>query len=423
MTRFTSPRVAGYAWVAAVGLVAGLATARVELVALGAPFALAALAGAVLARDPRIEAQLSLDRPRALEGEDVRAAVTLTSPEGSEWVELVLPLPEQLHALERNPRAVGLAAGEPREVELPLHCERWGAFAIGPLFLRGRDALGFHSWETQAGEAQPLRVYPSVETLHALLPPLETQVFVGNQVSRTRGDGIEFADVRQWAPGDRIRRVNWRASARRNELWVNEQHPERNTDVVLFVDTFAEVRTGVRGTHDLAVRAATSLAHRYLQRKDRVGLISFGGHLSWLLPHSGTVQLYKIVDSLLQSDVVLTFAARGVEILPPRTLPPKALVLALTPLLDRRSAKTLLDLRARGYDLVVIEVSPVEFVTPAPDPLSQLAYRVWKLSREALRVRYEQAGVPVVEWREGLPLNVPLEEVAAFRRYARPARA
>jgi len=283
--------------------------------------------------------------------------------------------------------------------------------------------LGFHSWESTAGEPQPLRVYPSVETLHALLPPLETQVFVGNQVSRTHGDGIEFADVRRWAPGDRVRRINWRASARLGELWVNEQHPERNTDVVLFLDTFAEVRVQGRGTHDLAVRAATSLAHRYLQRKDRVGLIGFGGFLTWLLPTSGTLQLYKIVDSLLQTDIVHTFAPRGVDILPPRSLPPKALVIALTPLLDPRSAGVLLDLRARGFDLVVIEVSPVEFVRPGSDELAQLAYRLWRLLREALRVRYESVGVPVVEWHEGMPLAVPLEEVGAYRHYARPARA
>ena len=423
MTRFTSPRLAGYAGVAAVGLLAGLAAGRVELVALAAPFALAALAGAVLARDPGLRGRLELDRERALETEEVVATVTLSSPSGVDRIELFVPLPPELAAVGRNARAVVLQPGEERRLELRLRCERWGAFAVGPVVLRGRDALSLHSWEAQVGQAQPLRVYPSVETLRALLPPLETQVFVGNQVSRATGDGIEFADVRQWAPGDRMRRVNWRASARRGELWVNEQHPERNTDVILFLDTFAEVRTGVRGTHDLAVRAATSLAHRYLQRKDRVGLVSFGGFLSWLLPHSGTLQLYKIVDSLLQSDIVLTFASRGVDVLPPRTLPPKALVLALTPLLDRRSAAALLDLRARGFDLVVVEVSPVEFVQPQADELSQLAYRVWKLSREALRVRYEQAGVPVVEWHDGEPLNVPLEEVTAFRRYARPSRA
>ena len=422
MTRIVSLRLAAYAGLAAVGLLAGLALGRVELVALAAPFALAAVAAAP-ARDPQLEATIVLDRERALESEDVHATIELLSARGSDRVEILLPLPSELRAAAPNPRAVGLAPGVPRTIDLPLRCERWGAFAVGPLLLRARDRLGFHSWEARLGGQAPLRVYPSVETLHALLPPLETQVFVGNQVSRAKGDGIEFADVREWRPGDRMRRINWRASARRGELWVNEQHPERNTDVVLFLDTFIDVRAGSRGTLDLTVRAATSLAHRYLQRKDRVGLVSFGGYLSWLLPASGTLQLYRIVDSLLQMDIVLSFAAKGVDVLPPRTLPPKALVLALTPLLDPRSAAALLDLRARGFDLVVIEVSPVPFVHPGKDELAQLSYRVWRLSRESLRARYEQAGVPVVEWLDGVPLNVPLEEVAAFRRYARPARA
>jgi uncharacterized protein (DUF58 family) len=423
LTRLVSPRLAGYASLAALGLLAGLALGRVELVALAAPFALASLAGAVLARDPRTEATLDLARERALEGDTVLATVRVRSAAGADRVDVLLPLPEELSADDGNPRAVALAAGEERTLEVPLRCDRWGAFRLGPLLLRGRDALGFHAWELPAGTPQPLRVYPRVETLRALLPPLETQAFIGNQVSRSRGEGIEFADVRPWSPGDRVRRINWRASARGRELWVNEQHPERNTDVVLFLDTFAEVRTGGRGTHDLAVRAAVSLAHRYLQRKDRVGLVSFGGFLTWLLPSSGTLQLYKIVDSLLQTDIVLSYASRGVDVLPPRSLPPKALVLALTPLLDPRSAGAMLDLRARGFDVVVVEISPVPFVQPAGDALSQLSYRVWRLSREALLARYERAGVPVVAWREGEPLNVPLEEVTAFRRFARPARA
>jgi hypothetical protein len=120
---------------------------------------------------------------------------------------------------------------------------------------------------------------------------------------------------------------------------------------------------------------------------------------------------------------VLSFAVKGVDVLPPRTLPPKALVFALTPLLDPRSAAALLDLRARGFDLVVVEVSPVPFVDPGKSELDALSYRLWRLSRESLRARYERAGVPVVEWLDGVPLDVPLEEVASFRRYARPARA
>ena len=423
MTRHVSPRLAAYAGLAALLLIAGLAAGRIELVALAAPFALAAVVGAGAARNPQLDVEFRLDRERVLEDEEVGATLDVSSETGAARVDVLLLLPNELAPVRPNPRAVRLAPGETRSLELPLRCDRWGAFSAGPVLMRVRDQLGFHTWEARTGGVAGLRVYPSVETLHALLPPYETQVFIGTQVSRAKGEGIEFADVRPWTPGDRPRRINWRASARRDELWVNDQHPERNTDVVIFIDTFAEVRRGGRSTLDMAVRAATSLAHRYLGRKDRVGLVSFGGFLTWLVPASGTLQLYKIVDSLLQMDVVLSFAVKGVDVLPPRTLPPKALVLALTPLLDPRSAAALLDLRARGFDLVVVEVSPVPFVDPGKSELDALSYRLWRLSRESLRARYERAGVPVVEWLDGVPLDVPLEEVSAFRRYARPARA
>jgi uncharacterized protein (DUF58 family) len=420
VTGFTSPRLSAYAALAAAGLVAGLAFGRVEPVGLAAPFVLA-LVAAVAGREPKVSVHLSLDRERALEGDEVTATVELLSAGGVDRFELLLLLPPELRAERAPARALHLRAGEEQTVDLKLHCERWGAFSVGPVLFRARDLLGVRTWEGRAGEAQWLRIYPAEETLRSLVPPLETQVFVGNQVSRARGEGIEFADLREWQPGDRVRRVNWRATALRGTLWVNEQYPERNTDVVLFLDTFAEVRAGGRSTNDRAVRAAATLARGYLQRKDRVGLVGFGGVLSWLLPESGTRQLYAIVDTLLTSDVVHSYAMRGVDVLPPRTLPPKALVLALTPLLDDRTAAALLDLRARGYDLIVVEVSPLELLEPDAASSAQLAHRLWRLSREALRWRYEQLGVPVVTWREGEPLAAPLEEVNAFRHLARPA--
>jgi len=417
VTGYTSFRLPAYAVLAAAGLVAGLALGRVEPVALAAPFLLALVAG-LAAQEPEVSVHVSLDRDRVIEGDEITATIELLSTRGVDRLELFVPLPFELTA---PARAVRLRAGEEETVELKLRCERWGVFRVGRVLFRARDMLGLRSWEGKAGEPRELRVFPREETLRSLIAPLETQVFAGNQVSRARGEGIEFADLREWQPGDRLRRVNWRATALRRSLWVNEQNPERNTDVVLFLDTFAEVRAEGRSTNDRAVRAAATLAHIYLQRKDRVGLVGFGGFLSWLVPTSGMRQLYAIVEALLTSEVVHSFAMRGVDVLPPRTLPPKALVLAITPLLDNRTAAALLDLRARGYDLIVVEVSPLELVAPKPGSELELAHRLWRLSRDALRWRYEQVGVPVVTWRDDEPLAVPIEEVNAFRHLARPA--
>ena len=422
MSRIAAPVFALCTALAAAGLVAGLAIGRVEPVVLATPFVLAAVAGATLGRDPELEVRIVLDRGRAVEGETLTATVELLSPVGADRLDVLLLLPNEVVAEGGAARAVSLRRRERRTVELTLRCETWGALEIGPVVYRARDVLGLRSWGGERGERQFVRVYPREETLRALVPPLETQVFAGNRVARVKGEGIEFADLREWQSGDRLRRVNWRASARRGSLWVNEQHPERNSDLVLFIDAYVEGRatSGASGTHERAVRAAATLTHDYLRHKDRVGLIGFGGYLSWLVPEAGLRQLYAIVDTLIESDIVQSYARRGVNIIPRRTLPPKALVVALTPFLDERVVDVLLDLQARGYDLVVVDVSPLDLVAPET-PVEELAHRLWRLSREALRWRYEQAGVPVVTWREDMPLAVSLEEVRTYRRLARPA--
>ena len=98
-------------------------------------------------------------------------------------------------------------------------------------------------------------------------------------------------------------------------------------------------------------------------------------------------------------------------------------MLAITPLLDDRAVEALADLRARGYDLAIIEVSPVGFAEPGTSEVDQLAHRLWLLRRRELRARYERVGVAVATWSEHVPMDAALEEVRAFRRHARLARA
>jgi uncharacterized protein (DUF58 family) len=424
MTSSASPRVTAYAALTALFLLAALALRRPEPVILALPFALPLALGLRLSRPPALRAWVTLDRERALEEDEVAVQLIIGSDRPVERLELHLVLRDGLEVVSGHAtQSLRLGREDERTLELRLRCARWGNYDIGDLRVRARDRLGLVVWEDRLVRTSRLRVYPLPETLRAIVPPVATQPSTGNEVARQKGEGVEFADLREFRPGDRVRSINWRATARRDRLVVNDRHPERNADVILFLDTFAEARAGGRSTLDLAVRATSTLATRYLERRDRVGLVSFGGSLSWLTPGMGMSQRYRIVDSLLESEVVFNYSWKDVSIIPARTLPAHALVLAITPLLDQRAVEALVDLRARGYDLAIVEVSPVAFAEPGPSEADRLAHRLWLLQREELRARYERLGVAVATWDDDQPLEASLEGVRAFRRHTRLVRA
>jgi uncharacterized protein (DUF58 family) len=422
MTRSPSPKVGAYAGLAALGLLAAVALRLPELVLLAAPFAVVVTLSAFQVRTPRIEVEVELDRERALEGELLDVSIRFAPGEAVERLDVLLELPAGLELEDGdNPSTLRLVEGGERLLSVRLRCARWGAFRVGRVHLRAHDHFGMFRHEATIDARQPLKVYPTEEAVRTLLRPSETQVFSGNHVARQKAEGIEFADIRQFVAGDRVRHVNWRATARRGELWVNEHHAERNADVVIFLDVFAEARRGGRSTLDPALRAAASLAARYLRQRDRVGFVSYGGMLNWLLPATGARQLYRIVDAMLDTQIILSYAWQDLVVVPRRTLPPQALVVALTPLLDDRAATALLDLRARGFDLVVIEISPLALVVRKQGEVGDIADRLWRLRRDAVRGRFERAGVPVAIWDDDSSLTVAMEEVEAFRRQARTA--
>ena len=419
MTRSADARLGAYAALAAAAFVAARALRRPELAVLAAPFAVLVALG-VRMPAPSLRAWVDVDRERALEGDEIDALVTVRADSEVDRVEVGLALPEGIEVAEgMNPVAIHLGAGEERELPLRLRCVRWSSAEVGEVWLRARDRAGLVRFEGRVDRRRPLRVYPTPERLRRLLAPARTQATTGSEVSSVRAEGLEFADTRPFVSGDRVRSINWRATARRGSLVVNERHPERNADIVIFLDSFAEARAADEGTFEHAVRAAATVATRFLERRDRVGLVAFGGVLRWLQPGGGLVQRYRLVDALLETGVEFSYAWKDVNVIPARTLPPGSLVVALTPLLDERSVAALVDLRGRGHDLVVLEVSPEPHVEPATDPTDALAIRLWRLQRAELRARFERLGVAVATLDGDTTLEAALEGVRAYRRHAR----
>jgi uncharacterized protein (DUF58 family) len=415
-------KLALYGAFAAICLLSSLVAGRPELAALGAPFALILILGLSLPRPAVPQVSMEVKRPRAFEGEEVEADLVICAPARIPTLDLVLLLPEGVSLVKSSARfLLKLEKGEERRVPLRLACNRWGIFRLTDATFRASDTLGLRSADGRCQGKELLRVYPKSERLRLLVNPFETQPFAGNRVARVRGEGIEFADVRPYMPGDRPRRINWRASSLHGAIHVNDQHPERNSDVIIFLDSFAEARQGTASTLDPTVRAAASLARHYLATRDRVGLVSFGGIVRWLVPSAGSIQYYRIVEALLETEIALSYVWKGIDVLPARSLTPQALVIALTPLLDERSVSALLNLRRRGFDLVVVEMSPMAFTRSSGASMDLTAARFWRLWRDATRFHFEQMGVAVVEWEGDTPLVAVVEEVRAFRRFARYA--
>jgi uncharacterized protein (DUF58 family) len=337
--------------------------------------------------------------------------VTLHAEGPLALVELLEPLPPRV-GLERGSHHAffTLRAGQETVWTFELRGAGRQHLRLEGPHVRVWGALGLAAAEVQHRAAATVAVYPRHAPIRYLPHPRRTQTFVGNYVSPTQGEGIEPGDIRPFAPGDQVRHVNWRATLKLGPLHVTRHHQERNTDVVLLLDTLSDVGPDGLTVVDAAVRGAAALAVSYLARKDRVGLIEYGGQPRWVRPGAGRAHLERLLDSLLSASVVFTYVNRDLDLVPPRILPPQALVVALSPLLDRRFVRAATDLAARGFDLLVIAVSPVPAARAAvrPSAVADVAARLWTLERRAELEGYRRQGLRIVEWDGVAPLDAAL---------------
>ncbi|MGH9243107.1 MAG: DUF58 domain-containing protein [Acidimicrobiales bacterium] len=425
-----TPRLVAYTAIAAYGLLAAVALHRPEPALLALPFAAVLLVALVGGGPLEPRVSLSVDADTVMVGDLIEVTVRIETRHAVPWFEIGLVVPpglslESWTGVDASPGATAvvlrLLAGEPTEVRATLRCGRWGAYRPGRVRVVAADRFRVFQNEMVITSAAIVRVHPPTAKLRRLAEPRWLQGLAGAHRSRERADGIEYAETRPWAPGDRLRAVNWRVSARLGEWFVSDRHPERSADVVLLLDSFTDVGLDLDTTLGMAVEAMVTLAEGHLGVQDRVGLLGYGGFLDWVVPDLGPRQLHRIVDAVLDTQVVTSLADRSVAIVPSQALPPRALVVALSPLVDPRAAGVLARVRARGCDLVVIDVSPVPFL-PAPTTEAEaLARRAWELERDVLRHGLRRVGSTVVTWERGTPFAAVLSESVAWR--ARPEAA
>ena len=394
--------------------IAALFTGSIGIALLATPWMVLLALGLGNRRRPDPTVLIRATPERVVIGDALTLAVDVTAVAGSVRASIrptagIAPTP-----------ATAVARGDKASLEWLIDGLPWGTHDVGRLDLDITEPYGLVAWRGHISRPTPVRIHPDPGTIRELLSPRHVRPTTGNHPAAAIGRGVEYADLRQYQPGDAMRDINWRVSARSPELWVSQRHSDRATDVVLLLDSFAGSGHDASEVFGLAVQATMAIASHHIAATDRVGLVELGGIVRWVDARPGRHQLHRIVDALLTATQYPNAAEKDLTIIPPRALPPRSFVVALSPLADRRFVDALFVLAARGHDIAVIECpvpgSDVDDETPA----MRTGRRLWQAERAARRDRLTTSGVATVEWARDNHIDVVLSELR--RRRARVGR-
>jgi uncharacterized protein (DUF58 family) len=368
---------------------------------------------------PRLVATRSVARERVDAGREVEVELHIRN-EGPalDLVEVADVLPRELTVVRgTNHAVVGLEAGGTLALSYVVRSDVKGDFVIGPVRARSLDPLGLGAQDSTLEVRSSLVVAPAMEDLRRVqLLPRRTRPWFGQAPSRQIGVGSEFWGMREYAPGDEVRRINWKASARFDRLYTNEYEGERSGDVVLVVDARREsfVGTAVDNPVEHAVRAALGIADRVLAAKNRVGLIVQRQVIDWVPLAFGRKQLYRILHHLLHVQPGGEWPFSHVAFVLSRFFPRNCGVVLITPLPNRDVLEAVVRLSAQGHDVAVVAPSALEierrYRTDSPE--DRMAYQILAMERANV-VRQLRRVAAVVDWDPATPLALALRRMTA----------
>lgn len=217
-------------------------------------------------------------------------------------VDVVDELPVQMQVRDCRFSAV-VEANQQRDVVYYLRPVERGEYSFGSINVFVKGALGLVerrlSWEAN----RVVAVYPAIaEMKRAEMHAFSNRLIrVGTRRQRRIGHTLEFEKIKEYAPGDDQRTINWQATARSGELKVNLFQDERSQDVISVLDLGRVMRSPFNGmtSLDYAVNAALAFSNVVLRKGDRAGLITYGSNGSTMVKPSGIPAQLGIINESL----------------------------------------------------------------------------------------------------------------------------
>ncbi|GJF11117.1 hypothetical protein NGTWS0302_34600 [Mycolicibacterium cyprinidarum] len=403
-----SPLTRAVATCAGVAIACALLTARWELIAFAAPL-LGVLCSIGWQRPvPTVQVQGQPRLQRCFESEQVQFNV-LTDADDGGAVELDLAVSAGMEL-----EVVSSQTGEttPGQV-VAVQAARWGRYPVrAAVRVLGRGGLLQGTGHVDVAE---ICVFPVAPPQSTPIPRTNLLDRLGTHRTRYVGPGVEYAGIRPYVPGDQLRTVNWPVSARRNVLHVTERLTDRAADVIVLIDTYAQPPGPATDATERTARGAAQVVQSALRYGDRAGLVALGSrNTRWLGPEIGQRQFYRILDTILGAPD--SFQAATGTLAPRAAVPPGAIVVAFSTMLETEFVLALIDLRKRGHAVVAVDVLAGSPLEGEHDPLVN---RMWALERSFMYRDMATVGVDIVSWPRDVTLDQAMAPIPQHRTGAR----
>jgi uncharacterized protein (DUF58 family) len=306
------------------------------------------------------------------------------------------------------------------------------------------------------GNVVPREILKQVRLIELRTRGLVDSIFGGEYHSVFRGQGMEFAEVREYQPGDDVRNIDWNVTARMGHPYVKKHVEERELSVLLAVDLSGSEQFATRGRFkgEVAAEIAAVLALSAVRNNDRVGLVIFSDRIEHVVPpKKGRRHALRLIRDVLafrasgrgtDLDGALDYAAR--------LLPHRGIIFVLSDFLPQYRAalaagsataswERTLRLVSRRHDVVAVRIADAAemalpdvglLVLTDPETGEQVAVRTDDLAirsgfdtavaREEAELQrlFRRLGVDQIEMRTDAPIVRPL--LSFFRRRERKLR-
>ena len=218
------------------------------------------------------------------------------------FIKIIDELPVQFQMRDQSFEA-WLSSYKPITFNYTLRPVKRGAYEFGVINVFVRSKLGLVQRRFQEGLSKEVAVYPSYVQMrkYELLAISNQLKEFGVKKIRRIGNNMEFEQIKNYVSGDDYRKVNWKATARKGQLMVNQYQEEKSQHVYSVIDKGRMMQQPFEGLSllDYAINASLAISNIALKKGDKAGVITFQEKLNSMLPSSSrNIQLNLILEHL-----------------------------------------------------------------------------------------------------------------------------